>query len=406
MHWRGLFARPSGADAVKTGMAGPLIAWNQIGRPKWTARRYDALAEEGYRKNVVAYRCIAMLAQAAAQIPWLLYDGGHELTRHPLLDLLDRPNPLMDGVAFREQLFAAYMIAGNVYVEAVQPREGGRVREIYALRPDRMRVVPGGTGLPQGYEYHVNGQVTRWAADPLSGASAILHVKHYHPLDDWYGLAPLEAALLAVDQHNTAGAWNQALLSNGARPSGALVYAPKDGPANLTDEQVQRIREQLDAYYQGPRNAGRPLLLEGGLDWRPMSLSPHDMDWLRGRDGSARDIALALGVPAQLIGLPDAQTYSNYQEARLAFYEDSVVPLAARFVAAFNHWLTVSFGPGLALELDLDAVSTLAQRREALWDKLQNVEFLTINEKRDAAGYGPLPDGDRLVFATRIPIKT
>ncbi len=398
MRLRDLFVRPVTPDAVKTGMAGPLIAWSQVGRAKWTPRRYDALAEEGFRKNVIAYRCVTMVAQAAAQIPWLLYDGnGHEMTRHPLLQLLARPNPLLDGISFLENIFASYQIAGNVYIEAVRPKDGGRVRELYALRPDRMRVIPGPTGLPQGYEYQVGGQTTRWPADALTGASNILHIKHFHPLDDWYGLAPLESALLAVDQHNAAGAWNQALLNNGARPSGALVYAPKEGPGNLSEDQVQRLKEQLDTYYQGARNAGRPMLLEGGLDWRPMSLSPHDMDWLRGRDGAARDIALALGVPAQLIGLPEAQTFANMQEARLAFYEDTVVPLAARFVAAFNHWLVGAFGHDLHLDLDLDAVSSLAQRREAVWSKLQSVDFLTINEKRDAAGYGPLADGDRLM---------
>lgn len=406
MRLRDIFVRPKTAAApeVKTSTAGPLIAWSQVGRPKWTPRRYDTLAEEGFRKNVIAYRCITMVAQAAAQIPWLLYDQhGRELVRHPLLRLLARPNPMMDGVSFREHIFAAYQIAGNAYIEAVHPNEGAPVRELYALRPDRMRVVPGVTGLPQGYEYQLGSQVTRWGADALTGAGNILHIKHYHPLDDWYGLAPLEAALLAVDQHNAAGGWNQALLNNGARPAGALVFAPKEGPAHLTEEQVQRLKEQLDAYYQGPRNAGKPMLLEGGLDWRPMSLSPQDMDWLRGRDIAAREIALALGVPSQLIGLPDGQTYANKQEARLAFYEDTVLPLAGRVIAAFNHWLAPRFGQELRLDLDLDAISTLAQRREAVWDKLQKVDFLTINEKRDAAGYSPLPDGDRLVFGKEIP---
>ncbi len=389
--------RSTPALAVKHSAAGPLVAWSQVGRPKWTPRRYDALAEEAYRKNVIAFRCVSMVAQAAAQIPWLLYDAsGQDFARHPVLDLLLRPNPLQDGVALRENLFATYLLAGNVYLEAVRPREGGKPRELYALRPDRMKIVPGKSGFPQGYEYQVAGQVTRWPADLLTGASNILHVKHFHPLDDWYGMAPLEAALLAVDQHNAAGGWNQAMLNNGARPSGALVFAPKDGPATLSDEQVRRLKEQLDEYYQGTRNAGRPMLLEGGLDWRPMSLSPADMDWLRGRDTAAREIALAFGVPAQLIGLPDAQTYANQQEARLAFYEQTVVPLLARFIAAFNHWLLPMFGPGLTLEADLDAVSTLAERREMLWDKLQRADFLTINEKRSAAGYAPLPDGDRL----------
>lgn len=270
MSIRQFWARSTTPVAQKNSAAGPLVAWSQVGLPRWTPRRYDSLAEEGFRKNVVAYRCISMVAQAAAQIPWLLYDqSGRDYTQHPVLDLLARPNPLMDGTVWRENLFATYQIAGNVYCEAVRPRDGGKPQELYALRPDRMKIITGVTGFPQGYEYQVAGQTTRWSADVLTGLSNILHIKHYHPLDDWYGLAPLESALLAIDQHNAAGGWNQALLNNGARPSGALVFAPKEGPATLTEEQVRRLKEQLDEYYQGHRNAGRPMVLEGGAGMAP-----------------------------------------------------------------------------------------------------------------------------------------
>ena len=116
--------------------------------------------------------------------------------------------------------------------------------------------------------------MTRWAVDPVTGAGPILHLKSFNPLDDWYSLSPIEAAAYAIDQHNAAGAWNQALLQNGARPSGALVFAPKEGPAALGDEQFRRLKEQIEEQFSGARNAGRPLLLDGGLDWREMSLPP------------------------------------------------------------------------------------------------------------------------------------
>lgn len=395
MNWRNWLAPKH--VTTKASAAGPVVAWSQPGQPRWTPRRYDALAEAGYRKNVVVYRCVSMIAQAVAGIPWLLYDrDGHELDHHPVLDLLERPNPLQDGMTWRESLVGMLLLSGNAYVEAVRPADHLPPRELYALRPDRMKVVPGSAGVPQAYEYAVNNKAVRWPADPISGASNILHIKSYHPLDDWYGLAPLEAAMLAVDQHNAAGAWNKAMLDNGARPSGALVFAPKEGPATLTEEQVRRLREELDDSYQGSRNAGRPLVLEGGLQWQTMSLSPSDMDWLRGRDIAAREIALAFGVPGQLIGLPDAQTYSNLQEARLALYEETIIPLAERMTAAFNHWLMPMVNDHLTLALDHDAVVALANKRDTLWDKVGNAAFLTINEKREALGYSPLPDGDRL----------
>jgi HK97 family phage portal protein len=385
-------------EQVKTSAAGPVIAFSSAGKPRWTPRRYESVADEGFRKNVIAYRCVMMLATSASAVPWLLYDDeGAEIDRHPLLELLRHPNPLQDGIAFLENIYANLQISGNAYIEAVQPRDGHLPVELYALRPDRMKVVPGPAGLPQAYEYNVNGQLTRWSADPITGASAILHIKLFHPLEDWYGLSPLEAALVSVDQHNAAGSWNQALLNQGARPSGALVFAPKDGsPATLSDEQMQRLREEMDQFNQGKANAGRPLILEGGLEWREMSLSPKDMDWLAGRDVAARDIALAFGVPAQLIGIPGAQTYANLAEARLALYEETVLPLVSRVIAAFDHWLTPLFDERLSLDFDLDEISALTVRRDTQWDKLQRADFLTVNEKRAALGYEPVEGGDVL----------
>jgi len=374
---------------IKTSAAGPVIAWSGVGQARWTPRRYDALAEEGFRKNVIAYRCVMQIATACSAVPWMLYDqNGAELDRHPLLDLLRYPNPLQDGVSFMESVYANLEIAGNAYIEAVKPRDDEAPVELYVLRPDRMKIIPGATGLPQAYQYTVNGQTTTWHADPLSGASNILHLKRFHPLDDWYGFAPMEAALLSIDQHNAAGAWNQALLGQGARPSGALVYAPKDGPATLSDDQVRRLREEIGTLYQGDRNAGRPMILEGGLDWKEMSLSPKDMDWLAGRSAAARDIALAFGVPAQLVGIPEAQTYANMAEARLAFYEETVLPIVTRVAAGIDHWLSPMFPDYPELTTDTDNISALTDKRQAQWNTIRNADFLTRNEKREAAGYG------------------
>lgn len=399
-----LAAPKPGAKSIKSSLAGPMIAWSNVGQPKWTQRRYDALAEAGFRKNVVAYRCVMQVAVASSAIPWLLYaNDGAELDRHPLLDLLRHPNPLQDGMAFLESVYAYLQIAGNVFIEAVKPNDGDAPVELYVLRPDRMKVIPGPAGLPQGYQYSCNGQTTTWPADPITGFSNILHIRNFHPLDDWYGMSPLEAAQVSIDQHNAAGSWNQALLNQGARPSGALVYAPKDGAATLTDDQMHRLREEFGQLYQGATNAGRPLILEGGLDWRDMSLSPKDMDWLGGRNVAARDIALAFGVPAQLIGIPDAQTYANMAEARLALYEETVLPLVNRVIGAFDHWLSPMYEGGLELDFDPDEVSALALRRDTQWNKLQATDFLTINEKRHAIGYGPIEGGDVLDGGNRKP---
>jgi HK97 family phage portal protein len=233
------------------------------------------------------------------------------------------------------------------------------------------------------YDYAVGSETVRFAARGEE-RPPILHLTLFHPTDDHYGLSPMEAAATALDIHNAAGAWNKALLDNAARPSGALVV----GAAALTDAQFDRLKEELEASYQGALNAGRPLLLEGGLDWKPLSLSPRDMDFVEAKAAAAREIALAFGVPPLLLGLAGDNTHANYAEANRAFYRQTVIPLARRTADALAAWLAPAFGGGLALEPDLDAVEALADERESLWRRVSAAPFLSDDEKREAVGYG------------------
>src|SRR4051812_3226811 len=274
------------------------------------------------------------------------------------------------------------MVSGNAYVEAVGVDEGPA--ELYALRPDRMRVVPGQDGWPAAYEYTVGSETVRFVMGQGGAVSPVLHLTLFHPADDHYGLSPMEAAATALDIHNAAGAWNKALLDNAARPSGALVV----GGATLTDAQFERLKGELEDNYQGASHAGRPLLLEGGLDWKPLSLSPKDMDFVEAKAAAAREIALAFGVPPLLLGLPGDSTHANYAEANRAFYRQTVIPLVKRTAESLSHWLAPAFGETLRLEPDLDAIEALADERESLWRRVTAAAFLSNDEKREAVGYG------------------
>jgi len=254
------------APDQKRSRVGPLIALHEAGRAVWTPRDYVALSREGYERNPVVHRCVRLIAEAAAQTPLIAKVGSRETPEHPVLALIDRPNPRQGGIAFREMLFGHLLVAGNAYVEAVST--GREPRELYALRPDRMRVVPGRDGWPEAYDYTVGGDTVRFRQDEADPAP-ILHLTLFHPVDDHYGLSPIEAAAASLDIHNAASNWHKALLDNAARPSGALVF---DGPegATLTEAQFERLKQELEDSFQGARNAGRPLLLEGGLDWNQL----------------------------------------------------------------------------------------------------------------------------------------
>ena len=380
------------APEAKASRVARLIALEGGARARWTPRDYAALAREGYAKNAIVYRAVKLMAESAAALTFLLYEGDAERNRHPLLDLLARPNPRQDGPALFETVYTHLLLAGNAYLEAAML--GGAVRELYALRPDRMRVVPGPDGWPAAYEYTAGGRTVRFVQDAVP-IPPVLHIALVHPLDDHYGLAPLEAAAVALDTHNAASKWNKALLDNAARPSGALIYAGPDG-ALLSDAQFERLKRELEASYQGSANAGRPLLLEGGLDWKAMSLTPRDMDFLEARNAAAREIALAFGVPPMLLGIPGDNTYSNLQEANRSLWRQTILPLANRVCSALSHWLSPAFGAALRITVDTDRVDALSADRAATWKRVNEAAFLTVNEKREALGYGPIDDGDRL----------
>jgi len=385
----------SGAPEKKYSAAAPMMVQFGGHTPRFTPRQYDRLAEEGYKKNVIAYRCIKLISQNAAAVPWAVRkkSGGKDILRdHPLLDLLQRPNPMQGGAEFFEAAFGFFLISGNSYIEAVGPSFPSAPRELWALRPDRMRVMPGDNGVPVAYRYTVGGSTHDYPR------SRILHVKSFNPLDDWYGMSPLEAAAISVDQHNDAARWNASLLQRSGRPSGALIYKPTypESSNTLTDEQRQALKNELKNYFSGAENAGRPLVLEGGLDWKEMSLSPHDMDWLAGKDVSAREIALAFHVPAQLIGIQGSLTFSNFEQARLALFDDAVLPLLDHMKDELNNWLAPQFGDGIEIDYNIDKIEALAPRRQQIWDRITHADFMTINEKREAFGLEAIEGGDVL----------
>ena len=390
--WRRPRAGRRRADApeFKDSRAGPMIALHGTGRPRWTPRDYASLADEGFVKNPVAYRCVRMIAEAAASVPLAVFRDGVRRDDDPAARLLAKPNPEQSGLELMEALHIGLQTAGNAYVEGV----GGADRapeELWALRPDRVRIVPGRSGWPEAYDYEVAGRSVRIGRE-ADGWSPVMHLRLHHPTDDHYGLSPMEAAAFAIDVHNASGAWNKALLDNAARPSGALIYGARDGE-RLTTEQFETLKAELADSHQGARNAGRPLLLEGGLDWKPMSLSPAEMNVIEGKHAAAREIGLAFGVPSQLLGIPGEATYANYREAQLAFWRQTVLPLVRKTAGALTGWLGQR-SPGLKIEPDLEAVPALQPERDALWARLAAAAFLTVEERRRMAGLGQLEAGE------------
>ncbi|WP_375256031.1 phage portal protein [Yoonia sp.] len=375
---------------VKASATGRVMAMSGAGRVAWSPRDVVSLTKVGFTGNPIGFRAVKLIAEAAAAVPVVLQDDARRYDTHPVLALMARPNAGQGRAELLEALFAQVLLTGNGYVEAVA--EEGLPMEMHVLRSDRMTVVPGADGWPVGYDYTVGGRKHRFAV--TNDLSPICHIKSFHPQDDHYGFAPMQAAASAIDVHNAASRWSKALLDNAARPSGAIVYRGADGQASLSNDQYDRLLEEMETQHQGARNAGRPMLLEGGLDWKPMGFSPSDMEFQKTKEAAAREIAIAYGVPPMLLGIPGDATYANYQEANRAFYRLTVLPLATRVLSAIAAWLSDFAGEDMGLRPDLDQIPALSVERDAQWRRVADADFLSDAEKRNLLGLPALEVGD------------
>ena len=377
------------APELKASATGPVIAYQGSGRVAWSPRDVVSLTKTGFLGNPIGFRAVKLIAEAAAALPLILQDRERRYDMHPLLDLVARPNLAQGRAEFFEAAYGQLLLSGNAYLEAV-PGASALPGELHVLRSDRMALVPGADGWPVAYDYTVG--VRKHRFDMTTGVTPICHIRTFHPQDDHYGFSPMQAAAVAVDVHVAAARWSKALLDNAARPSGAIVYKGADGQSQLSPDQYDRLISEMEAQHQGARNAGRPMLLEGGLDWKPMGFSPSDMEFQKTKESAAREIAIAFGVPPMLMGIPGDATYANYHEANRAFYRLTVLPLVAKVTASVSHWLSGFTGEMVELKPDLDQVPALAVERDQQWARVGAAAFLTDAEKRMLLGLPRLAD--------------
>ena len=406
---RNFFQRMFGLGAKpETKQNSNMMGYFGVGADAGKDYKYQDLAKEGYLKNAIVYRCVNEISKGASSVPFIIKIGDQILEEHPLIELLNRPNPLQSYSEFFSSLYGYLLLSGNSYVLKVGS-ELGAPKELHHLRPDRINIKGSGNPIPDRYDYMINGRVEQsFEVDQDTGFSELKHIKLWNPLDDYYGCSPLSAAATEVDQHNMAGKHNVNLLANGARPSGAVIFKPRDEAGfamNLTDSQRQQLLTDLNNRFSGAGNAGRPMLLEGDFDWKEMGLSPKDMDFLNLKHLSATEIAMCFGVPSQLVGVPDAQTYANVAEARLALYEETIIPYLYKIASDLNEWLVPMFGDRLNLEFDIDSIPALSERRKKIYENVTSAVregIMTRNEARERIGLEPVEGGDGLYIASNL----
>lgn len=352
------------------------------GQAAWTPHDPAKQLREGYELAAWGFAAVNAILRAAKPTNWLAYRNDDELDTHPILDLLRRPNEAQSGAAFLEAAIGYYTTVGNTYLERVGAENGPPI-ELWVKRPDRMKVIPGGDRV-SAYEYSLAGQTYRF--DPWQ----IRHLKTWAPLDDWYGLGAIQAAARGVDLFNVGQAQNLALMQNGARPTGAWT-----SDTSLTDQQFERLKSEMREHADR-KNRGLPLLLEAGVKWQELGITPRELDWLAGQTDAARQIHAAFGVHPVLTGL-ETGTFENQKQAMRGLLVNVVLPILDQLVDEINAWIAPLYKqPGLRVGYDRDAYPSMSEDEAALWERSTRgytQGLLTRNEARAMLGYGDASEG-------------
>lgn len=388
------------AIEIKENPTGLAVLFDTMGKTR--EKNTKAYIQEGYRKNVIIFRCIDEIAKALGSVTIEVHGKDGPIDNHPALSILNKPNPTQSWPQFIRNLFTDYLITGNMF--ATRYPDGMKPIELWAQPPEKMEVIGGKQGLPSMYVYKGANKTIEFQVDQITGRSTVFHMKTYNPENPFVGMSPLEPISTAADLHNNGLRWNAALLENSARPSGIMTF---DAGMEVSNEAAAAVKNWFRRKFQGPKNAGEVHVVKGGK-WQSLSENAKDMDFLNSMKESSKYIASALGVPLPLVD-NDAASYNNIQQAKERFWTDTVLPLLNEFLTAFGSWLLPAYGEGLKLAYDVDSIPALEELRARRFTRMSaacGAPMLTVDEARAAVGYEQIGgiSSELLLPTSSIPV--
>jgi HK97 family phage portal protein len=372
---RGLPGRPWHNQSKK--VAASILAWPsfRLGQPQWKIIDEQTYIDEGFNLNSLVYTAIMWKVRASIIAPLHAYGEDGKLLKptHPLSRLIARPSPHQSWLEFQSINTVFLNISGNSYIWLNRDRRGvGLPTEMRPLRPDRVFIVP----KPErdgllGYLYVPEGMAIR-DGRPIFPED-LIHIKLPNPGDPLeglgYGMSPLGPGAQSTDVDNMTTGFLKMFFERGALPPGVLSF---DLP--LTDEQATRIKERWSEVYGGYENWTEVGVLGKGGSYERVGLTFEEMGFegLDRRTGSR--ILGPFGIPALLLGTAwglENSTLNNYETARQAAWEDTMIPELALFMADYNHYLCKDTGTYLGL--DLTKIPALRQAIPNLVDAVRKL---------------------------------
>lgn len=361
--------------------------------PFYDFKDQEYVGVESYKENAIIHRCVSLIASSASHVPWQVivnYSAQHKMEQnHPVMHLLKRPNFKNSGADFFVENISNLLLYGDSYM-VIHHDKVSKTFKLHNIHPTNVSLSKDNNIMQ--YKVSIGGHVQTYEVNQHNKKSQILHLKNYNPSDENRGLSALSSASSSIQLYKKILNWNKSLLNHSIRPSGTLMF--ENGEGYLSEEQFERLKEQFYENFSGSSNSGKPLILEGGLKWQEISHSEKFEKFIELKDSVARDIAIAFNIPPQLLGINGDNTYSNMQEARLALWEENIIPLLDKYADALGAWLSYWYQEDLTIDFDKEAISVLSERREALWNKISKADFMTINEKRKLAGLPKIAGGD------------
>ena len=374
-----------------------LYPYGDVGANWSSMNNFAAFITEGYELNACVYFCINLVANTAARVNWKLVDTStdEEIRDHPILTIMDRPNVMQGWSGLLEYTITDYLLSGRAFIN-LHGAPNHPPTEMYVLRPDYVLQQFDAKIEP----YYIYGGGAAETPQTI-GSSRMVFIQATNPRRTINGLSPMRPGARSIDLNNKGREWNNNLLQNGAKLSGIFATPPD---ARIDDSTYKRLKSEIQDSYSGARNAGKSIVLTDGMTFTPLELTPAEVSWVEGLNLSAREICNIFGVPPVLWGDPDLAKYSNYQEARLSLYTETVVPLLDYIGDEFNHTLVPHYGDNLRLYPCWDSCEGLApvrQRQEdfrtSIWTRAESAYscgLVTLNEARAEAGLPAVDGGD------------
>ena len=361
-------------DWFKKGISYPFSQFYPVGSlASFSKLTYEKFSAEAYITNATAHRCIKLISETAKDIPFVI-----EPENAVLENLLINPNTQEDHISFLCRFYLYLLLSGNSFVRFAQ-------NSLQLLRPDKVEIRRDSAGYPVRYEYGTE----RYPISLLE-QNEIWHYMTPNPLKNHEGLSPLAPAARQIDVDNAALIHRLAFLQNSARPSGVFTIKGEG-----TQEQIDAAKAQINSAFTGAHNSGKPFVAGGDVSWQPMGSTARESEFIEGKREAMRGIALAMGVPPMILGIPGDNTYANYREANRAFYRQTIVPLVSGVYSSLGRFFRPTFGD-ISITPNLSSIHAISLDQEERMNALANARFMTVNEKRRAIGLEDIDGGDRL----------